>query len=289
MGWRTVVVNQHSKLAYKNNHLMYKTAQKIEMIHLSEIDVLMIETTDINITTMLLKRLVDYRVLVIFCDDTRLPSSMLQPYYGSHDNSLQLKHQINWEPVVKEYVWTEIIRQKIDNQASFLYLVDYTEQGDKITKLISHLEPFDPTNREGHSARLYFNTLYGNDFSRKHTDSDVNVALNYGYTLILSLFARELVKTGCITQLGLKHANQFNHFNLASDIMEPFRVLVDEIVYHHRTKSFDSMKRQLFNLFINTYDYYNQKMYLSNIASDYTKKIIKALNGESIAIPEFRI
>lgn len=47
MGWRTVVVNSHSKLSYKNQHLVSKSAYQQEMIHLSEIDVLILETTDI--------------------------------------------------------------------------------------------------------------------------------------------------------------------------------------------------------------------------------------------------
>ncbi len=66
MGWCTVVVNTHSKLAYVNNHLIFKNAEKTERLHLSEIDVLLLETTDITITTMLLKRLVDEKILVLF-------------------------------------------------------------------------------------------------------------------------------------------------------------------------------------------------------------------------------
>ena len=73
MGWRTVVINTHSKLTYANNHLVFKNAQQTEKIHLSEIDILILETTDITITTMLLKRLTDEKILVIFCDDKRLP------------------------------------------------------------------------------------------------------------------------------------------------------------------------------------------------------------------------
>ena len=69
MGWRTVIVNTHSKLSYKNNHLIFKDASRTELIHLSEIDILLLETTDIVLSTMLIKRLIDENVLVIFCDD----------------------------------------------------------------------------------------------------------------------------------------------------------------------------------------------------------------------------
>ena len=96
MGWRTVVVNTHSKLSYKNNHLIFKDASRTELIHLSEVDILLLETTDIVLSTMLIKRLVDENILVIFCDDKRLPTAYLMPYYGRHDSSLQLSRQITW-------------------------------------------------------------------------------------------------------------------------------------------------------------------------------------------------
>ena len=120
MGWRTVVVNTHSKLSYKNNHLIFKDVSRTELIHLSEVDILLLETTDIVLSTMLIKRLVDENILVIFCDDKRLPTAYLMPYYGRHDSSLQLSRQIAWSEEAKAQVWTSIIAQKILNQAFYL-------------------------------------------------------------------------------------------------------------------------------------------------------------------------
>jgi CRISPR-associated endonuclease Cas1, subtype II/NMENI len=164
----------------------------------------------------------------------------------------------------------------------------YFEKRDVLYQLHERLELFDPTNREGHAARIYFNTLFGNDFTRE-ASNDINAGLDYGYTLLMSIFAREIVKSGCMTQFGLKHANQFNDFNLASDLMEPFRPLVDQIVYESRNKGFPVIKRALFNLFDDTYFYNNKQMYLTNIVSEYTKKVVKVLNGEGKEVPEFRI
>lgn len=127
-GWRTVVVNTHSKLSYKNNHLIFKDAYKTELIHLSEIDILLLETTDIVLSTMLVKRLVDENVLVIFCDDKRLPTAMLMPFYGRHDSSLQLGKQMSWSEEVKSEVWTTIIAQKILNQSCYLGACSYFEK-----------------------------------------------------------------------------------------------------------------------------------------------------------------
>ena len=288
MGWRTVVVNTHSKLSYKNNHLIFKDASRTELIHLSEVDILLLETTDIVLSTMLIKRLVDENILVIFCDDKRLPAAYLMPYYGRHDSSLQLSRQIAWREDVKAQVWTTIIAQKILNQALYLGNCGFLEKSQSVIDLYQGLDLFDPSNREGHAARIYFNTLFGNNFSREQ-ESDINAALDYGYTLILSMFAREIVLSGCMTQFGLKHANQFNQFNLASDIMEPFRPIIDRIVYENRNSSFVKMKRELFTIFSDTFHYSEKDMYLTNIVSDYTKKIIQALNQPEKGVPEFRI
>ena len=288
MGWRTVVVNTHSKLSYKNNHLIFKDASRTELILLSEVDILLLETTDIVLSTMLIKRLVDENILVIFCDDKRLPTAYLMPYYGRHDSSLQLSRQIAWDEEAKAQIWTTIIAQKILNQAFYLGSCGFLEKSQSVIDLYHGLDLFDPSNREGHAARIYFNTLFGNDFSREQ-DSDINAALDYGYTLILSMFAREIVLSGCMTQFGLKHANQFNQFNLASDIMEPFRPIIDRIVYENRNSSFVKIKRELFTIFSDTFHYNGKYMYLSNIVSDYTKKVIQALNQPEKGVPEFRI
>ena len=288
MGWRTVIVNTHSKLSYKNNHLIFKDATRTEMIHLSEVDILLLETTDIVLSTMLIKRLVDENILVIFCDDKRIPTAHLMPYYARHDSSLQLSRQIDWEETVKAEVWTHIISQKILNQSIYLSACGFIEKSQSVMNLYHSLELFDPSNREGHSARIYFNTLFGKDFNRE-LDNDINASLDYGYTLLLSMFAREVVLSGCMTQFGLKHANQFNQFNLASDIMEPFRPIIDQIVYENRNHSFVKIKRELFTIFSDTFQYNNMEMYLTNIVSDYTKKVIKALNNKGKGVPEFRI
>lgn len=288
MGWRTIVVNKHSKLSYKNHHLIYKSVDQNEMIHISELDILLLETTDILITTMLIKKLIDENVLILFCDDKRLPIGKILPFYARHDSSLQLSRQIAWGVEQKAYVWTEIIAQKILNQGAFLMKNGFHEKAKSLIRLCDELDPFDPSNREGHAARIYFNTLFGQEFTRE-SNNDINAGLDYGYTLLMSLFARELVKSGCMTQFGLKHANQFNDFNLASDLMEPFRPLVDQIVYANREKAFPVIKRALFDLFLNSYSYKNKMMFLTNIVSDYTKKVVKTLNDEIERTPEFRI
>jgi len=105
--------------------------------------------------------------------------------------------------------------------------------------------------------------------------------------LLMSVFSREIVKCGCLTQLGINHTNQFNPFNLASDLMEPFRLIVDEIVYDHHAEPFPIIKRKLLAIFTRTYLYRKSDMYLMNIAAHYTKNVIDYLNGVRHEMPEF--
>lgn len=288
MGFRTIVINAHSKLSYKNNHLVYKSIEDTQMIHVSEIDVMICETTDIVISTMLINKLIEAGVLLIMCDAKRLPNSVAMPYYGRHDTSLQIQKQVEWKTEDKEKIWTDIIIQKISNQAVLLKKVGFDDKATDILNAITKLALNDPANVEGHAARTSFNTLFGHNFVRDEV-TEVNKGLDYGYTLILSLFAREIVKCGCLTQLGIKHTNQYNQFNLASDLMEPFRVLVDEIVYDNKSEAFPRIKRELFTLFSETYRYNGSDMYLTNIISDYVKKVLDCLHGEREEVPVFRV
>lgn len=287
MGWRTVTVSGHSKLSYKNNMMSYKTeSHPEELIPLDEINVLIVETTEVMITTMLLNRLIDENVSVIFCDVKRVPNSVLVSLYGRHDSSKQIMRQIAWEEKRKQEVWTKIIAQKIKNQALHLKQREMVEVSDTLFKNLEELKINDETNREACSARLYFSSLFGSKFSREE-ESDYNNGLDYGYTLVLSMIARDVVCNGCLTQLGLKHCNQFNYFNLVSDIMEPFRVIIDQIVYDNKEKEFKTIRSELFTIFEKTYRYNNQDMLLKNIVEDYVRKVIQCLNGEREEVPVF--
>lgn len=228
MSWRTVVITRQAKLEEKLNYLYVRDAESTTKIHLSEISVLMIESTAVSLTASLLCELSKRKIKVIFCDEKRSPQSELVSYNDGYDTSLKLKKQIAWTEDFKKAVWTEIVREKILMQANLLYEMK-KEECDMLYRYIDEICLGDSTNREGHAAKVYFNSLFGKDFTRQN-DSPTNAALNYGYSLILSCFNREIVALGYTTKLGLFHDNMFNCFNLSSDLMEPFRPLVDREV-----------------------------------------------------------
>ena len=147
----------------------------------------------------------------------------------------------------------------------------------------------DVTNREGHAAKVYFNALFGKKFTRD-TENSINAALNYGYSIILSAFNREIVANGYLTQLALFHDNIFNPFNLASDMMEPFRPLVDDVVYHLNPQKFEhDEKIKLVSLIQDKVSINGRSETVGNAIKIYTKSVFDALNDENpLVIKWFR-
>ena len=193
MSWRTVVISNSAKLDYQMGYLIVRN-QDVVKIHISEISILMIETTSVSLTAALLCELTKKKIIVIFCDEKRNPSSELVPYYGSHDTSMKVRKQIAWSEDIKTSVWTEIVTEKIRKQAENLERWDKPE-AQMLYEYITQIEFGDATNREGHAAKVYFNALFGLDFTRS-AENSINSALNYGYSLLLSTCARETALNG---------------------------------------------------------------------------------------------
>ena len=120
MSWRVVVVSSKSKLDYKMDYLVVRSADTVKRIHLSEISVLLIESTAVSLTAYLLCELSKRKISVIFCDEKRYPHASVLPIYGSHDTGLKFRNQIKWNDHTKGFVWAEIVRAKIYGQIAVL-------------------------------------------------------------------------------------------------------------------------------------------------------------------------
>ncbi len=285
MSWRTVVISKNAKLDYQLGYLVVRN-QDVVKIHINEIAVLIIETTSVSLTAALLCELTKKKVKIIFCDEKRNPSSELIPYYGSHDTSMKVRKQIAWSEDIKTAVWTEIVTEKIRKQAENL---EHWNQGESelLYEYISQMEFGDATNREGHAAKVYFNALFGMDFTRT-AENSINAALNYGYSLLLSTCTREITINGYITQLGLFHDNMFNPFNLASDLMEPFRPLVDNLIKQMAPEKFEhDEKMEVVKLLQKEIKLAGRKEYLSNAMKLYCRSVFDALNDGDISLIKF--
>ena len=276
MTWRTVVIRERAKLDYSLNFMTVRQEAGVRKISLGEIYMVIVENTAVSLTAVLLNELIKNKIKVVFCDEKRNPSSELIQYYGSHDTSLKYKNQLEWSRESKERIWTRIVYEKIFNQMQFLKKLN-KEEYRLLEQYLSELEWNDSSNREGFAAKVYFNAIYGMDFTR-NKECFINAALDYGYSIILSAFNREIVVSGYFTQLGLCHRNPFNKFNLSSDFMEPFRILVDEEVYNLVGTEFTKEhKNKLINILNKTVIIDDKNQTIANAIRIYCRSLFSAL------------
>lgn len=279
MSWRTVIISNQAKLDYKMGFMVIRGTQT-HRIYVDEIATLLIENPAISLTGCLLEVLIEKKVKIIFCDSKRNPMAELLPYHGSHDSSSKIRTQISWSHDAKGIIWREIVIDKIRKQAELLFDMKRVEAGNLVLSYTNQVEIADLTNREGHAAKVYFNALFGMDFTRS-ADIPTNAALNYGYSLLLSAVNREISVNGYITQLGIFHDNMFNHFNLGSDLMEPFRVVVDRYLIANLPSEFGTNeKHQLWTILDKTVVIDGTKQALLNAIKIYTRSVFDAINDQ---------
>lgn len=234
MTWRIVHVHQSERMRLKLDNLLVIKQGEEYTIPLSDISLIVAEGGDTVVTLRLLSSLSKYNIALIVCDNEHLPTGIYHAQNGHFRAYKKLQAQMTWTKEQKDRLWQIVIYYKINNQQDVLSM--FEKSLDAIQSLAEYKESIelgDTTNREGHAAKVYFNELFGKDFSRetqKETDV-INAGLNYGYAIMRAQLARIVSGYGLNPLLGIFHKNEYNQFNLVDDLMEPFRQIVDIWVY----------------------------------------------------------
>ena len=288
MGWRSVIITQHAKLTYSMQMMIVQTRDGINQIPIEDINLLLVSTTQVVITSALISKLAQNQTKVIFVDEKDNPLVETAVYYPGARNMAKLKKQFNWDEHLKEVLWTKIVSQKIKNQIAVLD--NYHLNKDEVQSELDQLEINDESNREAIAARKYFMLLFDKNFVRRDT-SAINAALDYGYAILLSSFNREIAMNGYLTYFGIHHCSQKNQFNLASDLMEPFRPFVDYWVKaHEKIKELTpDIKYGLVELLSLEIKFNDKKTLLTNAISVYVRECLKFLSGDSKELPEMEM
>lgn len=282
MSWRTVLITHKAKASYKDGYMIVKSDESENIIHLSEIATVIFENTAINITAYLLCELANNKVKIIFCDHKRNPYGEVIPYYGRYNVSKKMMIQTKWGVELKKFLWLMIVKQKIKNQSMILRKFGYEMEAVMLESYANEVQLEDVTNREGHAAKVYFNALFGKKFSRDQ-DNPINAALNYGYSILLSTFNREISNNGYSTSLGINHISEYNPFNLSSDLIEPFRVIVDDYVYRNRELAFSQeMKLDLIDLLNARTQFDEQNQFVTKAIELYVRSFFQALEEKDV-------
>lgn len=281
MPFRTVVITKRGKLSTSLEYLVYRNEEE-KRIHLSEISNLIIESTGVSLSSALISKLVKNNIKIVFCDEFHNPESEILPYSYGHNTSLKIKEQFDWNRILLSKVWAKIIYYKILAQAKVLDKYNHIEKSKQLIQYLNEIEDGDVTNREGHAAKVYFNSLFGPEFKRTK-NCEYNMFLNYGYTILLSAFNREIVAHGFLTQLGIHHKNEYNDFNLGCDLIEPFRPIIDDYAVSGilSEENFKAKLRSIFNLKVKIN---NVSTYLDNAIRVYVQSVFSAIAKQDISL-----
>lgn len=219
-------------LSLKDNQLVLSfkdIPDQKQTIPIEDVGFVVLEHAMISITLPLLNALVKNNVAVVLCDNTLMPSAMLQPLEANNIQGETYRNQIEASEPLKKNLWKQIIEAKINNQARLLHKLGINDT--PLKALSVNVKSGDPDNREGVAAKIYWTLLFGKTFCRKREGAAPNNLLNYGYTILRAAVARALVGSGLLPAFGIFHHNRYNAFPLADDLMEAYRPFVDEIVY----------------------------------------------------------
>jgi CRISPR-associated protein Cas1 len=168
-------------------------------------------------------------IALIATDTAHTPSGVALPFHRHFRQGGIALMQADMGAPLKKRLWQAMVKVKIANQAAALDAVgrDGAQGLRAMTRLVGS---GDTDNVEARAAREYWGCLF-DGFRREDAGDTRNMMLNYGYAVIRSCVARALVAAGLLPALGVNHASATNAFNLADDMVEPFRPFVDVLAW----------------------------------------------------------
>lgn len=227
--WRTILMTKPCRLSTKNQQLVYEPKdEKTIKVPLEDITVIVLENKQSFMTTALLSQCAEKNIVLFTCDNYHMPNGCFTPFH-QHSRFSQISHiQRDMKLPLKKQIWQQIINQKISNQAQ---LLEYFKKDNfQIKVLVDKVKSGDSENLEALAARRYWSMLF-DDFTRDQKKGDPrNIALNYGYAIVRGAVARSLVSYGLLPTFGVFHNSDLNAYNLADDMIEPLRPMVDMVV-----------------------------------------------------------
>lgn len=286
MGWQILHLSQQAHLSLKHGQCAVDFAAGDSIsLPLDNLSIVVLESLHITVSAALLQKMAANGIAVLVCNETHTPNGVLLPFMQHFCTTKMAFQQIQWSAPFRSRIWQQIIKSKIKGQSAVLRQVGFTEAAEKLKLLAEYVLSGDSANREGQAAALYWRTLYGTTFTRDDT-TPLNAALNYGYAILRGIIARDISATGFIPCFGLHHNNQLNAFNLADDLIEPFRPLADILVYqlHQDQRLADGLtpdiKAELLNILTQDVAYNQQQKNLLAVTLDVCRSLASAVENK---------
>ena len=225
---------------------------------------------------------------MIFCDEKYVPACEVLGYNNHVQTAGRIHEQAAWQHEAKARVWSIIAAQKIRMQEQVMFQC-VPDQAVSLQSYVESMSCGDASNCEAQAAKVYFHRMFGRTFVRSQ-ETTVNAALNYGYAVLRSEISRILAAHGYHSALGIHHCSRVNPYNLSCDLMEPFRPVVDALVFRCRGMDFDfEMKKQLIALPYQRIGYGDEIYSLSDAADIFCLDCFRCLKDSTAGIKELRI
>lgn len=229
MAWRGVHLSQKARLSLADGQMVVDQDDGSVRLALEDLAWLVLDTPQASLTASLLSACMEAGLVVVTTDSSHLPNGILLPFHGHHRQAGMAERQVAMTAPLKKRLWQGIVKAKIANQAAVLDKLG-RDGGKVVAEMARHVGSGDPDNVEARAARQYWQCLFS-DFRRDDDDDRRNKLLNYGYAVVRAIIARALAASGLLPAFGLHHASIGNAFNLADDLIEPFRPFVDLLAH----------------------------------------------------------
>jgi CRISP-associated protein Cas1 len=199
-------------------------------VPVEDIGVVILDHSQITVTHHLMHKLLENNCAFVTCDDRHMPLGMMMNLNGHTLQQERTEAQLAASIPLRKQLWAQTIEAKICNQAALL-----RQRNVETTNMMhwaASVKSGDSQNHEARAAAYFWKNLFGASagFIRDPDGIAPNLFLNYGYAILRAITARSLVGSGLLPSLGIHHANRYNAYCLADDIMEPYRPYVDKLV-----------------------------------------------------------
>ena len=229
------LVFQLPEVAKNENADEWMRRESVRTFPVEDLGLVVLDHRQITITQALLAALLDNQTAVITCDARSMPAGLLLPLDGHTLQSERFRHQLESSLPLRKQLWQQTVRAKIRNQAAVLQAHTPAEVRC-LQAWAADVRSGDADNLEARAAAYYWKSLFAGvpvpgPFTRDREGAPPNNLLNYGYAILRAVIARSLVSSGLLPTFGIHHHNRYNAYCLADDIMEPYRPLVDSLVF----------------------------------------------------------
>ncbi|MCG9880131.1 MAG: type II CRISPR-associated endonuclease Cas1 [Bacteroidia bacterium] len=238
---RTIYLGNPYYVSVKDKQLLLQSIEAkgidktlMKQLPLEDLGILILDHQQITLTHSVLQQMAAYNIALVSCDANHMPASLLMPLEGHNTMQERFRNQIEASEPLKKQMWQQTMKAKIGNQAQLLAKIGFTEESKSLKQWAADVNSGDTYNLEGRAAVLYWKTIFSEFipyFTRERMGMFPNNLLNYSYTIIRAAVARALVGSGMLPTLGIHHKNKYNAYCLADDIMEPYRIYADQLVY----------------------------------------------------------